>query len=304
MKRIHNILICGLGGIGSIYAQKLIENTSCNIKILVDEFRLKRYSTTPRIINGKEYKFNYILPTEKDFQADLVIIASKSSGLNEIITNLKNFVKKDTIILSFINGITSEEKIANVYGNDKILYSYIICHTIFRTGSEIKHDGITKVVFGSRNKNDKKVILVQKLLEEAQLDYDIPKDMYRALWLKFALNCCVNQTSAITKMTFKEMWECPKTLDFLKHICNEVASIANACGVNNTDTFWNETYKNLFTMLPDGKTSMLQDIEAKRIPELDLFGKTVTTLGEKYNIETPYNKTISEIIEILTKNFK
>ncbi len=303
MKEINNILLCGLGGVGSIYAQKIIDNTNCDLKILVDKSRFERYSKTPRRINGKDYTFDYILPSETDYDADLIIIASKSSGLDDIIKNINNFVKDDTIILSFINGITSEERIAKVYGYDKILYSYIICHTIFRTGSEIKHDGVTKVVFGSKDIHDTKIKPVKELFDSAKLDYEIPQDMYRALWLKYALNCCVNQTSAITKMTFKQMWESQKYLELLKNICNEIAIIAKANDVNNTETFWAETYKNLLTMLPEGKTSMLQDIEAKRKPETDLFGKTVVKLGEENNISTPYNKILSELIDIITENF-
>ena len=115
MKKINNILLCGLGGVGSIYAQKIIDNTNCDLKILVDKSRFERYSKTPRRINGKDYTFDYILPSETDYDADLIIIASKSSGLDDIIKNINNFVKDDTIILSFINGITSEERIAKVY---------------------------------------------------------------------------------------------------------------------------------------------------------------------------------------------
>ena len=99
------------------------------------------------------------------------------------------------------------------------------------------------------------------------------------------------------------MWESQKYLELLKNICNEIAIIAKANGVNNTETFWAETYKNLLTMLPEGKTSMLQDIEAKRKPETDLFGKTVVEMGNIHNISTPYNKVISDIIDVITETF-
>ena len=65
--------------------------------------------------------------------------------------------------------------------------------------------------------HDKKIKPVKELFDSAKLNYEIPQDMYRALWLKYALNCCVNQTSAITKMTFKQMWESQKYLDVKQH---------------------------------------------------------------------------------------
>jgi len=303
MKRIKNVLLCGLGGVGSIYAKKIQDSPDTVLKILVDKNRYGKYRKTPRIINGKECGFDYILPENDSFKANLIIIAVKSSGLDDTIKNIKNFISDDTIILSFVNGITSEDKIAEIYGRDKILYSYVICHTIFRTGSEIKHDGVTKVVFGSKEQNNPKIEQVKEFFNRCNIDFEVPDDMYRALWLKFALNCCVNQSSAITGKTFKQMWEDEKYLALLENICNEIARLAEQNGVKNTDTFWQETLKNLHTMLPEGKTSMLQDVEAKRKPEVDLFGKTVVKLAQKHNLTVPYNKVISELIEIITADF-
>ena len=113
MKReIKNILVCGLGAVGSIYADKIQKFCPDNLKILVDEARLKRYEQNPIIFNGRELKFNYILPAEKNFKADLILIATKFDGLSEVINNIKNFVGENTIIMSLLNGVTSEEVIA------------------------------------------------------------------------------------------------------------------------------------------------------------------------------------------------
>ena len=114
MKDIKNVVICGLGAVGSIYAEKIENYPKANLKVLVDKQRLERYTQNPIIMNGKELIFDYILPESTCFKADLIIIATKFDGLNDAINNLKNFVKEDTIILSLLNGVTSEEIIANV----------------------------------------------------------------------------------------------------------------------------------------------------------------------------------------------
>ena len=53
-------------------------------------------------------------------------------------------------------------------------------------------------------------------------------------------------------------------------------------------------------MIPEGKTSMLQDVESGIHPETDIFGKKVVELGKKHGFETPYNKIITEIIESIS----
>ena len=77
MRDIKNVLICGLGAIGSIYADKIQAFEPDALRILVDEERLKRYSENPVIFNGKELNLNYVLPQDNDFKADLVLIIWK-----------------------------------------------------------------------------------------------------------------------------------------------------------------------------------------------------------------------------------
>ena len=74
MNEIKNVLICGIGAIGSIYADKISTYDNENLKILVDKNRLDKYIKFPKIFNGKELKLNYILPENVDFKADLIIL--------------------------------------------------------------------------------------------------------------------------------------------------------------------------------------------------------------------------------------
>ena len=151
MKEIKKVIICGLGAVGSIYAEKIQNYAQAELKILVDKARLNKYTQNPLVMNGRKLFFDYVLPECSDFKADLVIIATKFDGLFAVIDNLNNFVKDDTIILSLLNGVTSEEIIAQRYGWDKILLSYFICPGAVRTGRNVVQDGSGKIVFGAHN---------------------------------------------------------------------------------------------------------------------------------------------------------
>ena len=59
--------------------------------------------------------------------------------------------------------------------------------------------------------------------------------------------------------------------------------------------------KNLHKMIPEGKTSMLQDIEAGRKTEADMFAGVIIDLGKKYGIKTPLNEFLKTMIEIKEK---
>lgn len=305
MDEIKNVLICGLGAIGSIYAVNIKNCLKGSLKVLVDEERLNIYKSSPLIYNDTKYDFDYLLPDEKNFKADLIIIATKFSGFAQAKEDIRNFVKDDTIILSLLNGVTTEKELAKLYGWDKVLYSYCICHSSVRCGRSITHDGVSKIVFGENefegnSKNN--VLRVKAFFEKCGIDYEIPEDIKRSMWLKFMLNISANPISAILKMTFGEMMQNQEFINMADKIISEAQQIAMAEGIKNADTMPRDAIQLFNSMIPDGKTSMLQDIEAGRKTEIELFSGTVVKLGEKYNIQTPYNKIVKEMIEIIHKN--
>ncbi|MBD5401645.1 ketopantoate reductase family protein [bacterium] len=306
MKEIKNILICGIGAVGSIYANKINKYDNTSLKVLVDKRRLENYTKNPKIFNGKPISFEYILPENTEFKADLIIIATKFDGLKDVINNITNFVKEDTIIMSLLNGVTSEEIIAEKYGWEHTLISYFIGHSAMRDGNKITHDGVGDIVFGiNNNKNTDKtdIEIVKNFFDKAKISYKTPDDMLYAYWLKFMLNVSANQPSSIMRLTFGQMQNNPEFLKFFKKIAQEVQAIAKAEGVQNTELMIDEAFVSFNKMIPNGKTSMLQDVEAKRKTEVEMFAGTIIELGKKHNIQTPYNQIMKEMVEVIEENY-
>ena len=302
MREIKNVLICGIGAVGSIYANAINNYNHDNLKILVDKKRFEKYTKEPKIFNGKKLDLNYILPDGTSYKADLIIIATKYDGLNDTIKNIENFVKDDTIIISLLNGVTSEEIIAQKYGWRHLPLAYFIGHSAMRNGNSLTHDGTGYIVFGIKDPkqtdiNDKKLLM--EYFDKIGISYKTPDDMYRSLWLKYLLNVSTNQLSAILGMTFGQMQKNPKFKELMIKIMQEVIEIAKSSGVNNTETMIEEALASFDKMIPEGKTSMLQDVEAGRKTEVEIFASTVIDLGKKYNIPTPYNNILKEMIEII-----
>lgn len=301
MKEIKNILICGLGAIGTIYAAKFFKHTGLNLKILIDESRLSRYKDSYTCYNGEKYKFDFVLPSKNDFKADLVIIATKNKDFETVLNNIKNYVSEDTIIMSLLNGLKSEENIIEQYGENHLLYSYFIGHTSTRNGREITQDGVYKTVFGEKYNNaySDKVICVKKLFDKTNIPYDIPVDMEYSNWWKFVLNVGYNQASALLNADYNAFQKSQKINNIAIKLMEETVAVAKALGVNNTEKIIPDIIKVIEKMLPETRTSMLQDIDAKRQTEVDAFSGYVIELSEKYGIETPYNKFVYECIKAI-----
>ncbi len=305
MKEIKKVIICGLGAVGSIYAEKIQNYAQAELKILVDKARLNKYTQNPLVMNGRKLFFDYVLPECSDFKADLVIIATKFDGLFAVIDNLNNFVKDDTIILSLLNGVTSEEIIAQRYGWDKILLSYFICPGAVRTGRNVVQDGSGKIVFGAHNQiGISRQNLVRDFFDKANIRYEIPSDIEYSMWLKYMLNVSTNQPTAVLNLTFGEMFKSKAFIEYNNGLMKEVQAVAKAKGINNTDKMIEDALWALKTMNPECKTSMLQDVLAKRKTEIEIFADTMIKFGIEYNIPTPYNRLMKEKIEFIQANYQ
>ena len=73
--------------------------------------------------------------------------------------------------------------------------------------------------------------------------------------------------------------------------------LAKLEGVKNAEKMLPEAVQTIMSMLPETKTSMLQDIEAKRPTEADIFAGTIIKLAEKHSVDVPYNRVVYDIIK-------
>ena len=286
---MDKVIICGLGAVGLTYASKLKD--VCELKILVDEARYERFQKNPPLLNGQKIDLDYILPSDF-WEADLIVISTKASGLDSAVEYIKNFVGENTIIISLLNGISSEEKIASVYGNNKVIPAYFIGHSAVRNDNSVTQDGVGRIVFGKNAR-------LEKFFKEKNIDYEIPEDIIYSLWLKFTMNIFSNQTSAVLNLTFGEMKRSDKFKKFAKKLISEVRQIGEASGVKGLENLEKDAFIALSQMVDDGKTSMLQDILAGRKTEVDIFAGEIIKRGQRFGIATPYNQTLYDLIIIL-----
>ena len=287
---MRKILICGLGAVGLTYAVKF--KNGSELKILVDEERYKRYMQNKPVFNGVMQKFDYILPSDKSFQPDLIVIATKSQGLESAIENIKNFVHKDVIIISLLNGISSEEKIQETCSDAKVLKSYFIGHSAVRKGNSVTQDGVGEIVVEKSSK-------LQEIFDEFKINYKMPDDIIYSMWLKYTMNLFSNQVSAILNMSFGELKRNSAFIDFAKKIIAEVRLIAEKKGVQNLENLEKDSLGFLQKMCDEGKTSMLQDVLAGRKTEVEIFAGEIIRLGKLYEIPTPCNQVLYDLIKIV-----
>jgi 2-dehydropantoate 2-reductase len=301
---INKISLIGLGGIGAAYASKLHDMNPDCLQVIANKERNERYKEQGIHINGKRYDFTYIHPEVKTEPADLILIAVKYEGLDQAIEEMRHHIGPNTIIMSLMNGISSEEIIGYQFGSENLLYAMCVAIDAVREGTSITFSNIGRICFSEKEniQLSPKVQKVRELFDRASIPYEIPEDMLHAMWWKFMINVGINQTSAVLNAPYQVFQEIPEAHEFMYSAMEEVIKIAQKIGIRLT----NEDFKRFDKILkeglaPEGKTSMLQDIEAGRKTEVEYLAGTVCTLGKEHNVPTPVNDMLLKIIHVLEK---
>ena len=115
------------------------------------------------------------------------------------------------------------------------------------------------------------------------------------------VNIGINQVQAVIGTSRYAFQIFDEAKDLMVSAMREVIPIAKVEGVDLTEQDIDDWYSFLLTQSPDGKTSMLQDIEANRKTEAEMFGGKIVELGKKNGIPTPVNETLYRLVKILEK---
>jgi 2-dehydropantoate 2-reductase len=300
MGKIENVSLIGLGAIGAAYGSKLQRLLGNTFKVVANEERVNRYQANGLEVDGEVFHFKYMTPETNTEPADFVIFAVKNAELEQALSDMRHHIGPNTIILSLLNGISSEEEISVATNNKHILYSMCVGIDAVRTKNKIRFSSIGKVCFGEKDKTiSDDVLAVKDLFEKAGIPYEIPDDIWHTIWAKFMFNIGINQTSAVLRAPYKYFQEIPELHQWMEQAMYEVVEISKSIGVHLTEEDVHHYRPILMNLSPDGKTSMLQDVEANRKTEVEYFAGKVCELGRKYHIPTPVNDQLYKMIPII-----
>jgi 2-dehydropantoate 2-reductase len=217
---------------------------------------------------------------------------------------MKKRVGPNTIILFLMNGIASEEIIAEAYGTKNLLFGMCVAIDALRNGPFITFSSIGKICFGEESNSTyfQNVRLVKELFEQANIPYEIPENMLRTIGWKFMINVGVNQTSAVLRTNYQVFQQIPEARHMIMDAMQEVVKLSEKAGTNLTSSNIDEFLEILDALSPEGKTSKLQDIEAGRKTEVDYLAGKVQELRKKYQVPTTVNDMLFRMIHIIEKS--
>ncbi len=301
-KAIKTVSLIGLGSLGIMYAHHLNKRMPWgDLRILADPDRQKRWGEDPLRCNGETCRFHFVDPKAPSSPVDLMIFTVKFDGLDQAIRDAEQQIGPDTLILSLLNGIVSEEIIGRRYGQDKVLYAVAQGMDGIRSGNELVYRNMGLVCFGEGEKGllTPRVRRVEEFFIRTEFPHQIDTDMKARLWGKFMLNVGVNQTVAVFQGTYGTIQQPGEARRIMIAAMEEVIPLAAAEGIELTQQDLNYWLGVLDTLRPEGKPSLAQDLDHRKPTEVGLFAGTVLELGAKHSVDTPVNRFLYQHIREL-----
>jgi 2-dehydropantoate 2-reductase len=120
------------------------------------------------------------------------------------------------------------------------------------------------------------------------------------MWVKLMGNVAYNPISALTRATLIEIVQCPETRELAAAIMREAESVAQKLGIEMGVSV--EQRLAGAEQVGAHKTSMLQDIESGRPPELEPIVGAVVELGEKMGLSLPNTKAVYACVKLLAQS--
>ena len=286
---------------GVFFAPRLAAAYPEGFRVIADGERKRRLEEKGVIVNGVNYKFPIITPEEKGDPADLILIGVKGYGLDQAIEDIRNQVGEETLIISLLNGVDSEEKLVKSFGEKHVLYGYMRMSVVMKDGKADFDPYWGKIHFGEKlNKEySERVLAVKEVFDKADIPYEIDEDMLKGIWFKFMCNIGENMTCALLGIPFGGFQVSDHANWVRIEAMKEVAAIAQKKGISIGKEEIEMQNKTILTIPYPNKPSTLQDLEAFKHTEIDMFAGTVIQMGRELGIPTPICEMFYHGIHVL-----
>ena len=110
------------------------------------------------------------------------------------------------------------------------------------------------------------------------------------------MNVGTNQVSAILGANYGQFQQKEAVRNMALAAMAEVVAVAEAAGVDLHAADVAAAGDSVNKWSAEGKCSMLQDVEANRLTEVESFSGKLVELGKKYGVPTPINETLYALI--------
>lgn len=297
--KIQSVAVLGAGAVGSYVIWGLSHKKDIRLGVIAEGERADRLKKGGCRINDEVYRPEVWSPQEAE-DVDLLIVSLKYGSLPEALERIKTIVGEHTTVMSLMNGVDSEELIAEQVGDDRVLRSLIkVASHKEENGYYFNPETTLGIIFGELAApfDSERVQAIESLFADTGIHFRSTEFIREEIWGKFRLNVCNNLPQAILGAgvgCYSDSTHMKAISDGLRR---ELEQIALAKGIDMSKMAG--TSGRGSAVPASARYSTLQDLDAGRHTEIDMFSGALMRMGEELGIPTPYNEYTYHMIKAL-----
>ena len=295
---IENVAIIGKGAVGLLHGTVIAQHLGPQaVTYVMDDARYERHRGETVTVNGEPCTLATI-PASQARPADLVMLTVKATGLAQALETMEPLVGPHTRIISLLNGITSEERVAQRFGWERTVLSITQgMDAVFLHGAlTYTHPGEIRLG-AARGTAPGAVEDIDDFLTRSGVAHVVERDIRRRMWVKLMLNVGINQTCMVYGGTYGSASEpgSEQNRCFIAAM-REALAVGHAEGVALTEGDLTQMAELIASLDPAGMPSMAQDRINRKRTEVEEFSGTIVRLARKHGIRVPQNEWLYQRI--------
>ncbi len=229
-----------------------------------------------------------------DEKFDVVLVAVKAWQIVEAAKQIKPMLHESSVVVPLENGIDAPDHLIPIIGSRRVAGGLCAIVSFIVEPGVIRHAGAEPLVmFGEldNQRTDRMQALLDTFLR-AGIKTEVPPDIRRSMWTKFAFITPMSGIGAITRVPVGVWRSVPETRKLAENAVMEVVRLAEARGVKLDDDVLTRTMQR-YDILPLESTSSLQrDVAQGKPSELEAQIGAVVRLGRDAGVPTPIHDVI------------
>ncbi len=249
---------------------------------------------------------------------DVVVLAMKAHQVEAVAADLPKLLGPETVIVTMQNGVPfwyfhqhggplegSAVRSVDPQGNlAQLIPVDRIIGCVVYPASELVAPGVVQHIEGDRfplgeldGRASERVARVANAFNNAGFKAPVLDKIRAEIWLKLWGNLTFNPISALAHATLLDICQFPLSRELAASMMREAQAVAHKLGIE----FRVSLEKRIAGAEKVGhhKTSMLQDVEAGRAPEIDGLVGAVAELAQLTDTQTPHINAVYALVKLL-----
>ena len=302
------IVIVGTGGVGGFIGGKLasyyLGSPFVEVDFLSRGEALKRIIRSGLQVDAQQGSFTAFpnMATnraESIGEADFLLLCTKAYDVDQVIEQIRPMVGPRTVILPFLNGVDSTEKLRRAWP-DRAVWDgcvYIVAYMV-EPGHIVERTNGYRYFFGSRDDKDARLSELERLFSDASIQATHQADIERRVWDKLAFISTVATATSYTDKTYGEVLSDALMRADFDGLLSEFCAVAQARGVQLSEGIGQKIVAQMERIPADTTTSMQRDFRAGRPTELESLTGYVVREAHRLGVATPiYDRMYAALLE-------